>query len=64
MLAKQIINLVIQLIAAKTNQFSLYHLSLHFPAPQLPASHDIAARPPTSQPIELNNIARILTERP
>ena len=63
-LAKQIINLDIQLIEAKTDQFSLHKPSLHFSAPQLPLPHYTAAQPQTSQPIELNTMAGILTERP
>ena len=59
MLAKQIINLDIQLIALTTNQFPLHQPSLHSPAPQSPAPHHLAP-----QPIQLNHMARILTERP
>ena len=53
MFAKQIINVDIQLISAKTNQFSLHQPSLHPTAPH----------PFSPQPIQLNDIAGILTKR-
>ena len=58
MRAKQISNLDLQLIAAKTKQFS----------PHLPAKHPFApyilgTKLPTPQPLESNDIAEILTKR-
>ena len=59
MLVKQIINLDLQLIAAKTKQFPTHLLTPHRFAP-----HPSELQPPTPQPIQLNDITRILTERP
>ena len=58
-LAKQIINLDLQLIAAKTKQFTTHSptthpFELHLSEPQSP----------TPQPIQVNDMAGILTERP
>ena len=62
-LAKQIINLDIQHIAAKTNQFLPHHPSLHPAASQPLAPHHPAPQPPTPQPKQLNDMARIFTQR-
>ena len=59
MLAKQIINLDLQLIAAKTKQFPTKS-----PTPHQFAPHPSEPQPPTPQPIQLNEMAGILTERP
>ena len=58
-LAKQIINLDLQLIAAKTKQF----------LPHPPAAHPFALHPPatnlpTPQPLQSNDMAGVLPERP
>ena len=68
-LAKQINSLDLQLIATKTKQFPT-----HPPAPQLfapnppatlsPPSLSLEQHPPVPQPVQINDIARILTERP
>ena len=54
MFAKQIINLNLQLIAAKTKQFPTHSL----------APYPFAPHSPEPQPIQLNDMAGILTERP
>ena len=64
LLVKQIINLDLQLIAAKTKHFpshppAEYPLALHPAAPHIPATNL-----PTPQPIQLNDMAGILSERP
>ena len=61
-LVKQIINLDFQLIAAKTKHFLSHHpavhpLALHPPTPHIPATNL-----PTPQPIQLNDMAGILSE--
>ena len=58
-LVKQILNLELQLIAAKTNQY----------LPHPPAAHQFALHPPatnlpTPQPLQSNDMAGALTERP
>ena len=58
-LAKQIINLDLQLIAAKTK-----HIPTHSPTPHSFALLPSEPQPPTPQPIQLNDMAGILTERP
>ena len=64
MLAKQILNLDLELIAAKPKQFLL-----HLPAAHLPALHRFEQHPPERNlfaPIilQLNDMAEILIERP
>ena len=59
MLAKQIINLDLQLIAAKTKQFTT-----HSPTPHPFELHPSEPQSLTPQPIQLNDMAGILTERP
>ena len=59
MLAKQIINLDLQLIEAKTKQFSLRPPAAHPPAPLIPATNQS-----TQQLIQLNDLAEIFIERP
>ena len=54
MLAKQIINLDFQLIAANTKQFS----------PHPFGAHPFAQHPFEPQPVQLNDMAAIVTERP
>ena len=58
-LAKQIIILDLQLIAVKSNQ-----LLPHPPTAHPFAIHPPATNSPTLQPLQLNNMARVLTERP
>ena len=58
-IAKQIINLDLQLIAAKTKQFTT-----HSPTPLPFALHPSKPQSPTPQPIQLNDMASILTDRP
>ena len=53
-LAKQIINLDFQLIAANTKQFS----------PHPFGAHPFAQHPFEPQPVQLNDMAAIVTERP
>ena len=69
MLAKHIINLDLQLIAAKTKQLlsnpiSPFQPALHPPASYQPAENPLATNLPTPQPIQSSDVARILTERP
>ena len=59
MLAKQIINLDLQLIATKIKQFTT-----HSPTPHPFELHPSEPQSPTPQPIQLNDMAGILTERP
>ena len=68
-LAKQIINLDLQLIAARTKQFPTHlpepHLFAPYPPAQLPPpSHLLKQHSPEPQHVQLNNMAGILTERP
>ena len=68
-LGKQIINLDLKLIAAKTKQFLSNPLAPHPPASNQPASHLPAAPPlatnlPEPQPIQSSDMVGILTERP
>ena len=58
-LAKQIINLDLQLIAAKTKQFLQ-----HPPTANLPALHSFAPNQLTPQPLQSDDMANVLTERP
>ena len=58
-LARQIINLDLQIIAAKTKQFPTQSSTPHPFAP-----HPSEPQPPTPQPIQLNEMAGILTKRP
>ena len=53
-LADQIINFELHLISVKSNQ----------PSPNQPASHPPVPHLPAPQPIQSNNIAEIITERP
>ena len=57
-LAKQIINLDLQLIAAKTKQYLLQP-----PAAHPCALHSAATNLPTPQPLQSNDMAVVLTER-
>ena len=68
-LAKQIINLDLQLIAAKTKQFLPNLPAAHPPALHRPAPHQFAPHSPATnlfapQPLPSNYMAGILTERP
>ena len=63
-LAKHIINLDLKLIEAKSKHFpshppAAHPLALHSPAPHIPATNL-----PTPQPIHLNDLAGIFSERP
>ena len=58
-LAKHISDLDLRLIAAKTKQFPLHLLEAHTSAPHSPATDQ-----PTPQPLQSNDMAEVLTERP
>ena len=63
-LAKQIINFDLQLIAAKTKQFLLYPPATHSPALHPPAPHPPKTNLPLTQPIQSSDMAGIFSERP
>ena len=63
-LAKQIINRDLQLIAAKTNQFKTYQPATFPFEIYQPALHPPATNLPAPQPVQSNDMAGILTERP
>ena len=63
-LAKQIINLDLQLIAAKTKQFLSHPFAAHSLAPHPHAPHPPVTNLPEPQVLQSNDMAGILTERP
>ena len=64
MLAKQIINLDLQLIAAKTKQFSSHPFEAHPLAPHPRAPHPPGTNLFAPQVLQSNDMAGILTEGP
>ena len=64
MYATLIINLDYQLIAAKAKQFPTYLLAQHLAALHQPPLHRPATNLPAPQPVQSNDMAGILTERP
>ena len=64
MFAQQIIELDLQLIAAKTKQYSAHPLATHLPAPFPPATYSLAPNQSEPKPVQLDVMAGILSDRP